>query len=125
MPREGFRIEKKKRMSKRAVCSYFGNRGMPISPSEIVYHAVGTFTSRKWDHDSCSRSLDELETVPALAVIVEEKPNGCCDWGNTDKGRMDIYSLTDIYGECIDDVPAPRVATSKKNRSAKKRGARS
>lgn len=121
MPREGFRVDKKKRMSKKAVCNYFGNRGMPISPSEIVYHAVGTFTSRKWDHDSCSRSLDEFETVSALAVIVEEKPNGSCDWGNTDKGRMDIYSLTDIYGECLDDVPAPRGVTSKRNPRPAKR----
>ena len=120
MVREGFKIDRKKRMSKKAVCAYFGNRGMPISPSEIVFHAVGTFTSRKWDHQHGGRSLDELETVPALGVIVEEKPRGSCDWGNTDKGRMDIYSLKDIYGECLDDVPAPRGATIKKKTRAAK-----
>jgi hypothetical protein len=117
MPREGFRIDRKKRMSKRAVCNYFGNRGMPISTSEIVFHAVGTFTSQKWDHEHGGRSLDEFETVPALAVIVEEKPNGEWEYGSTDSGRMDVYSLTDIYGECLDDVPAPRPA---KRKAAKK-----
>jgi hypothetical protein len=126
MAREGFKIDRKKRMSKKAVCDYFGNRGMPISPSEVVFHAVGTFTSRKWDHDHGGRSLDELETVAALAVIVEEKPNGSCDWGNTDKGRMDVYSLTDIYGECLDDVPALRGARPAKKppRPAKRKAKR-
>ncbi len=119
MPREGFKIDKKKRMSKKAVCAYFGERGMPISPSEIAYHAVGTFTSRKWDHEHGGRSLDELETVPALAVIVKEKANGVCDWGDTEKGRMDVFSLTDIYGECLDDVPAPRGAVAAANRTAR------
>jgi hypothetical protein len=120
MTREGFRIDRKKRMSKRAVCAYFGNRGMPISASEIVFHAVGTFTSRKWDHDHGGRSLDELETVPAIAVIVEAKPRGSWEHSNTDKGRMDIYSLSDIYGECLDDVPAMRFARPAKRKGAKK-----
>lgn len=114
--KEGFKIDKKKRMSKKAVCAYFGERGMPISPAEVAYHAVGTFTGRKWDHNAC-RFTNELETLPALAVIVKERPNGVCDWGDTDAGRMDIYYLNNRWGECVDDVPAPKYAIAAAKRA--------
>jgi hypothetical protein len=117
MKREGFRIDRTKRMSRRAVCSYFGNRGMPVSPSEIVFHAVGTFTSRKWDHEHGGRSLDETETRPALAVIIEAKPRGSWEQGDTEKGKMDVYALDGIYGECLDEVPAPRGARPAKRKA--------
>jgi hypothetical protein len=127
MTKEGFRIDKKKRMSRRAVCAYFGERGMPVSPAEVAFHAVGTYTSRKWDHEHGGRSTDELETIPALAVIIKERPKGICDWGDTDDGRMDVYALSDIYGECQDDVPAPKyalAAAKKASRPAKRKAAR-
>jgi hypothetical protein len=119
MTKEGFKIDKKKRMSKKAVCAYFGERGMPVSPAEVAFHAVGTFTSRKWDHEHGGRFTNELETIPALAVIIKERPAGICDWGDTDEGRMDVYSLRDIYGECQDDVPAPKYAIAAAKRAAR------
>ena len=107
MKREGFKIDKTKRMSKKAVCGYFGNRGMAVAPVDVAFHAVGTFTT------------DELETIPALAVIIKEHPNGICDWGKTADGRMDLYGLNDIYGECQDDVPAPLYAIAAAKRAAR------
>lgn len=108
MPREGFRVDWKKRMSKKAVCSYFGERGMPLAESEIAGHWVGTYTSRRFDHDA-GRSTDEMESVPALAVVIKSKPNGCWEHADTDAGKADVYGLRDIYGECLDcDAPRPR-----------------
>ena len=109
MKREGFRINRRKKMSKRSVCNFFGDRGMPVSPSEITYHAVGTFSSRGWDYDRCTYD-DTIETVDALAVIIKGKPRGLWQHSDTDDGLVEIYSLENIYGECIGEVPAPRGA---------------
>ena len=94
--REGVKIDKKKRMSKEEVCYYFGDRGMQVDPSEVAFHAVGTYTD------------DVLKPIPALAVIIKERPETFfCEVSDTADGRMDIYGLNDIYGECLGVVPAP------------------
>lgn len=105
--KRGFKIDKKKKMAKEAVCSYFGERGMQVAPSEVVFHAVGTYTD------------DELKPIPAIAVIIKESPKGFCEMSDTADGLMDIYGLRDIYGECQDEVPAPLYAIAAAKRSSR------
>lgn len=103
MPREGFRVDWKKRMTKAAVCNYFGDRGRPFTPKEIIAHWVGTYTMPVYD-DSTGCSTGEFERVPALAVVIQAVGDHC----DTEPGKADVYGLTDIYGELIDEVPRPR-----------------
>ena len=105
--KRGFKIDKKKHVSKEAVCSYFGERGMQVAPAELAFHAFGTYTD------------GQLKTMPAIAVIIKESPEGYCELSDTADGLMDIYSLTDIYGECQDEVPAPLYAIAAAKRSSR------
>jgi hypothetical protein len=105
--KRGFKIDKKKKVSKEAVCSYFGERGMQVAPAEVAFHAFGTYTD------------NQLKTMPAIAVIIKESPKGFCEMSDTADGRMDIYSLTDIYGECQDEVPAPLYAIAAAKRATR------
>lgn len=107
MTREGFKVDRKKRMSKKAVCAYFGNRGMALSECEIVAHWIGTYTCRKFDYDA-GRSTDEIERTQALAVVIKSHPRGCWEYADTNAGTAEVYGLRDPYAEPIDDVPRPR-----------------
>ena len=80
---------------------------MQVAHAELAFHAFGTYTD------------GQLKTMPAIAVIIKESPEGYCELSDTADGLMDIYSLTDIYGECQDEVPAPLYAIAAAKRSSR------
>jgi hypothetical protein len=107
--KQGFTVDAAAKISKKRVCNFLGDRGMPITPSEVLWCAAGTYISRDYHgHDMDGKKVYVMTAKPAIAVIIKSKPRGCWDGCDTESGLMDIYSLGNICGELEDEVRAPR-----------------
>jgi hypothetical protein len=116
--KQGFTVDAAAKFSKKRVCNFLGDRGMPVSPSEILWCAAGTYIGR--DYHGCDENGKQVYTLAArqaIAVIIKSKPRGCWDGCDTESGLMDIYSLGNIYGELEDEVRAPRGVWTKIRKS--------